>query len=355
MKTTQIVLTAVMVSSAVIAYPLSTYAEQNPQYLNSPNSQYSTNPNDTHNAQNVFLNNPLEPIQPNNQSVPNNQSESNNQSGTESSNNSSFNFDSILSGLNPEQLLNQATQKLESQINQLIGPFSELLAINPGDYFEQILSDLSLDSLEISDIYGEMNVPNPNKLLEELETIGTGDFSFGELLGSSVSDNLLLINEAHVELTGKLAKSQAESSAFSDEAQQKIKQKIEFGDETTQTSAELAASTQKAAEQGKNLVQTGQGTDVTQELERLQLEAMGLQLEAEASQSSQLSVLAAQQAAIYTETQQSRIDDAMRNQILSDISTSLQGDKAGERVQNAANIRALSNGSQFSTFWENQE
>jgi hypothetical protein len=358
MKTTQFLLTAVMISGAVITNPSFTYAEQDPQYPNSPISQYSNNPT---NAQNVFLNNPLEPSleppQPNNQSVPNNQLESNNQveTGNNSNSDSSFNFDSILSGFNPEELLNQATQKLENQINQLIGPFSELLAINPGDYFEQIMSDLSLDSLELSDIYGEMNVPNPNKLLEELESIGTGDFSFGELLGSSVSDNLLLTNEAHVELTGKLAKSQAESSAFSDEAQQKIKQKIEFGDETTQTSAELAASTQKAAEQGKTLVQTGQSTDVTQELERLQLEAMGLQLEAEASQSSQLSVLAAQQAAIYTETQQSRIDDAMRNQMLSDISTTLQGDKAGERVQNAANIRALSNGSQFSTFRENQE
>lgn len=339
MKNAKTLLTVVIVSGAIIANPLLAFAEQDSQYPNSSSSQY---PNNLTNAQNVFLNNPLEPsLEP---PQPNNQLESTNQSETEnnSNSNSSFNFDSILSGLNPEELLNQATQKLESQINQLIGPFSELLAINPGDYFEQILSDLSLDSLEISNIYGEMNVPNPNKLLEELESIGTGDFSFGQLLGSSVSDNLLLINEANVELTGKLAKSQAESSAFSDEAQQKIKQKIEFGDETTQTSAELAASTQKAAEQGKSLVQTGQSTDVTQELERLQLEAMGLQLEAEASQSSQLSVLAAQQAAIYTETQQSRIDDAMRNQILSDISTTLQGDKAGERVQNAANIRALS-------------
>ena len=222
MKTTQFLLTAVIASGVVITHPSSTYAEPNPQYPNSPNSQYPTT---STNTQNIFLNNPLEPPQPNNQSAPNNQSESNNQLGTGNSNpsSSSFNFDSILSGLNPEQLLNQATQQLESQINQLIGPFSELLAINPGDYFEQILSDLSLDSLELSDIYGEMNVPNPNKLLEELEGIGTGAFSFSELLGSSVSDNLLLINEANVELTGKLAKSQAESSAFSDEAQQKIK------------------------------------------------------------------------------------------------------------------------------------
>ncbi|MFY7804342.1 MAG: hypothetical protein ACOVQ7_13045 [Limnoraphis robusta] len=103
------------------------------------------------------------------------------------------------------------------------------------------------------------------------------------------------------------------------------------------------------------MVKIGQGTDVTQELERLQLEAMGLQLEAEASQSTQLSILAAQQAAIFTETQQSRIDNAMRNQILSDISTALQGNSSGERVQHSANIRALSEGSQFSTFREMKE
>ena len=103
------------------------------------------------------------------------------------------------------------------------------------------------------------------------------------------------------------------------------------------------------------MVKIGQGTDVTQELERLQLEAMGLQLEAEASQSTQLSILAAQQAAIFTETQQSRIDNAMRNQILSDISTALQGNSSGERVQHSANNRALSEGSQFSTFREMKE
>ncbi|MEL7039651.1 MAG: hypothetical protein AAFO04_29175 [Cyanobacteria bacterium J06592_8] len=331
MKTTQIVLMVVMSSGIVIADSLPIFANPDP---NLPSHS------------NVFIENPFEPIPANNQP----ETETNN-SGNSSGGNS-FNFESILSGLNPEQLLSQATQELESQINQLIGSFSELLAINPGDYFEQILADLNLENLNLSNLSGEMNVPNPNQLLEELQSIGTGDFSFGTLLGSSVPDNLLLINEAHVELTGKLAKSQAESSAFSDEAQEKIREKIEFGDETTQTSAELAASTQKAAEQGKTLVQTGQNTDVTQELERLQLEAMGLQLDAEASQSSQLSILAAQQAAIFTETQQSRIDDAMRNQILSDISTALQGDKAGERVQNAANIRALANGSQFSTFKE---
>ncbi|MEB3281225.1 MAG: hypothetical protein VKK42_20105 [Lyngbya sp.] len=340
MKTAQL-LTTMMVSGIAIANPFPNPALANPNQ-HSPTST------------NVFINNPLNPTQPNHLTQPTNNRSTNNNAGN-SSGGESFDFEEVLGELNPEQLLSQAQKELENQINQLLGSFSELLAINPGDYFEKILGDLNLENLDLSNIYGEMNVPNPNKLLEELQSIGTGDFSFGELLGSSVSDNLLLINEANVELTGKLAKSQAESSAFSDEAQEKIKEKIEFGDETAKTSAELSAATQQASERGKTLVQTGQNTDVTQELERLQLEAMGLQLDAEASQSGQLSILAAQQAAIFTETQQSRIDNAMRNQILSDISTALQGDKAGERVQHSANIRALSEGSQFSTFREMKE
>ena len=263
----------------------------------------------------------------------------------------SFSFEDVL-GLNPEDILSDAQGKIEDQINDLIGPISELLAIDPNDFLDDALSDLNIPDLDISSIYGDMDIPDPNKLLEELKKTGTKDFTFGIQLGSSVKDNLLLINEANVELTGKLAKAVAQSSALGEDAQVKIKEKIEFGDETTQTSAELAAATQKLAEQGKTLVSEGESTDVTQDLERLQLEAMGLKLQAEATQSSQLSVLSAQQAAMFVETQQTRIDNAYRNQILSDISTTLQGGNAGNRVEKSANIRALANGSQFSTFNE---
>ncbi|NET45984.1 hypothetical protein [Okeania sp. SIO2B3] len=263
----------------------------------------------------------------------------------------SFSFEDVL-GLNPEDILSDAQGKIEDQINDLIGPISELLAIDPNDFLDDALSDLNLPDLDISSIYGDMNIPDPNKLLEELQGTGTGDFTFGMQLGSSVEDNLLLLNEASVELTGKLAKAVASSSALGEDAQEKIKEKIEFGDETTQTSALMAAATQKLAEQGQTLVSEGESTDVTQDLERLQLEAMGLKLQAEATQSNQLSILSAQQAAMFAETQQNRIDNAYRNQILSDISTTLQGGNAGNRVEKSANIRALANGSQFSTFNE---
>ncbi len=260
-------------------------------------------------------------------------------------------FEDIL-GVDTSEIISGAQGKIEDQIQDLLGPISELLAINPSSFLDEVLSDLNLEYLDISNIYGEMNIPNPNQLLAELQSKGTGDFTFGMLLGSSVEDNQLLINEASIELTGKLAKSIAESSAFSDEAQEKIQEKMEFGAETTTTSAELAAATQNLALEGKALVSEGEATDVTQELERLQLKTQGLQLQAEATQSSQLSILAAQQAAMYTETQQNRIDNAMRNQILSDISKNIQGQNAGNRVEKSADIRALANGSQFSTFNE---
>lgn len=262
----------------------------------------------------------------------------------------SFSFGDL--GFDPEEIVSGAQGKIENQINDLIGPISELLTIDPNDFLDDVLSDLKLPDLDISSISGDMNIPNPNQLLEELQNIGTADFSVAMQLGSSVPDNLLLINEASVELTGKLAKSVAESSAFGEDAQVKIKEKIEFGGETATTSAEFAAATQNLSEQGKALIADGESTDVTQKLERLQLDAMGLQLQAEATQSNQLSVLAAQQAAIFTETQQSRIDNAFRNQLLSDISKNLQGNNAGNRVEKSANIRALANGSQFSTFNE---
>ncbi len=260
-------------------------------------------------------------------------------------------FEDIL-GVDPQDIINDAQGQIESQIQDLIGPISELLAIDPSSFLDEVLSDLDLEDLDISNIYGDMNIPNPNKLLEELQASGTENFTFGTLLGSSVEDNKLLINEAAVELTGQLAKSMAESSAFSDEAQEKIQEKMEFGAETTTTAAELAAATQNLASEGESLVSEGEGTDVTQDIERLQLEAQGLQLQAEATQSSQLSILAAQQAAMYTETQQNRIDNAMRNQILSDISKNLQSQNAGTRVDKSAAIRSLANGSQFPTFNE---
>ncbi|MFY7804341.1 MAG: hypothetical protein ACOVQ7_13040 [Limnoraphis robusta] len=173
-------------------------ANSSPTFAN-PNPNPSTN---------FFINNPLNSTTPNNLTQPTNNRSENNNAGN-SSGVETFDFEGILGNVNPEQLLSRATQELENQINQLLGSFSELLAINPGDYFENILGDFNLANLEVSNIYGDMNVPNPNKLLEELQSIGTGDFYFGELLGSSVSDNLMLINEANVELTGKLAKSQA--------------------------------------------------------------------------------------------------------------------------------------------------
>ncbi|NET13445.1 MAG: hypothetical protein F6K08_11590 [Okeania sp. SIO1H6] len=271
---------------------------------------------------------------------------------TKPANSASFGgFEDVI-GIDPQDILSDAQGKIESQIQDLLGPISELLAIDPSTFVDDILSDLNLEDLDVSNIYGDMNIPNPNKLLEELQSKGTDDFTFGIKLGSSVKNNKLLTNEAAVELTGQLAKSMAESSAFSNEAQEKMQEKLEFGAETTTTAAELAAATQNLASVGQDLVTQGEGTDVTQEIERLQLKAQGLQLQAESTQSSQLSLLAAQQAAIYTETQQSRIDDAMRNQILSDISKNLQSQNAGGRVEKSTAIRALANGSQFPIFNE---